>query len=78
MDGQKIWRWQKIAWVGLTVATALLFWHVLINGDQSYLQALSSTVSAAAFGVLTASVVLTGGVWLFFHRRKSRAAVGAP
>jgi hypothetical protein len=77
MDGQKIWRWQKIAWVGLTVATALLFWHVLINGDQSYLQALSSTVSAAAFGILTASVVLSGGVWLFFHRRKSRRAAGA-
>jgi hypothetical protein len=78
MDGQKIWRWRKIAWAGLTVATALLFWHVLINSDQSYLRALSSTVSAAAFALLSASVVLSGGVWLFFHRRKSRTAVGAP
>ncbi len=77
MDGQKIWRWRKLAWAGLTVATALLFWHVLINGDQSYLQALSSTVSAAAFGILSGSVVLTGGVWFFFHRRKSRTAVAA-
>jgi hypothetical protein len=74
MDGQKIWRWQKAAWAGLTVVTALMFWHVLINGDQSYLQALSSTVSAAAFGILTGSVVVSAGVWLYFHRRKSRAA----
>ena len=53
MDGQKIWRWRKVAWAGLTIATALLFWHVLINSDQSYLRALSSTVSAAAFGILS-------------------------
>ena len=76
MHGQKIWRWRRTAWAGLTLATALLFWHVLINGDQSYLQALSSTVSAAAFVILSGSMVASAGVWLYFRRRRARAAAG--
>ena len=72
MDGQKIWRWNKVAWIGLTATTAMLFWHVLINGDQSYLRVLSSTVSAAAFGILIATVAASAGAWLFFHRRHAR------
>ena len=70
MDGEKIWRWNKLVWLGLASISTFLFWHVLLNGNQSYFDALTSPVSRTAFGILTSSLLVSLAVWAIFRFRR--------
>ncbi|MPZ48603.1 MAG: hypothetical protein GEU75_04695 [Dehalococcoidia bacterium] len=73
MDGEKVYRWNKLIWA-LTMGTvALLFWHVLLNSEREYFDALSETTPMVALiigGICLGSTVI---VWLFF-KLKQRSA----
>jgi hypothetical protein len=71
MAGEKVLKWNIAAWAALSGVAAFLFWHALLNGDESYMDALTSTVSIAAISVLVGAVVLTAVTWLYFRMRRS-------
>jgi hypothetical protein len=43
LDGERILRWNKLAWLGLSGLTAFAFWHILLNGQRDYSSAVTST-----------------------------------
>lgn len=77
MDGAKIYRWNRVVWVGLVLVSAFLVWHVLLNTQRSYFESLRP---ASSWSVLAGFVVYTlAGVlfWSYFAvrgRRERRAA----
>jgi hypothetical protein len=77
MEGGRIWAWDKRAWLLLAGISTLLFWHVLINSNQAYFDALGSTVSVAALIALGVCVALSGGAWLYFWLRARRVVQAA-
>jgi hypothetical protein len=68
MDGDKIWRWSKLAWGTVGLFAIALGWHTLVNKDQAYLEILSSTVSLTAFVILMMVSVLSVAFWYYFAR----------
>ena len=72
MDGKKLWDWNKAAWVGMAGVTAFLFWHVLLNTEQSYFSALQKTTPLTAVLLIGICMALTFAVWTFFKLRHAR------
>ena len=70
MAGEKVLRWSLPAWVALAAVLAFLFWHALLNQDESFFDAMTSTVSLAAICVLIGAVALTAVTWLYFRLRR--------
>lgn len=66
MDGNKLFRWNKLAWVGMATVTAFLFWHVFINEGAAADEAVKAGDSAAALVLLAVCLVLTITVYTFF------------
>jgi hypothetical protein len=75
MDGKKLWDWNKAAWVAMTGVTAFLFWHVLLNTEDSYFSALQKTTPLTAILLIGICAALTASVWVFFKLRHARAGV---
>jgi len=72
MDGKKLWDWNKAAWVGMASVTAFLFWHVLLNTEDSYFSALQRTTPLTAILLIGICMALTLAVWTFFKLRHAR------
>jgi hypothetical protein len=72
MDGKKLWDWNKAAWVGMAGVTAFLFWHVLLNTEDSYFSALQETTPLTAILLIGICMALTLAVWTFFKLRHAR------
>ncbi|MEO8458640.1 MAG: FGLLP motif-containing membrane protein [Chloroflexota bacterium] len=74
MHGMKIWRWSKAAWFGLTVASAFLFWEVLLFQDNAGFKSIQNGKSEGALIALGVCVAVTASVWAFFNYRRAQEA----
>jgi len=77
MDGAKIYRWRRSVWVGLTLVSAFLAWHILLNSQRAYFDSLRT---AGSLSVLVAFVVYTAAgvaLWAFFAVRQRRSGPAA-
>ena len=72
MDGQKVWRWNKIVWLLLAGTVTFLFWQVLLNDQFAYYDSIQQTTPAIALIVGCACLALSFGTWLFFKLKKQR------
>jgi hypothetical protein len=73
MDGHKLFRWNKLAWLGMASVTAFLFWHVFINGGAAADEAVQAGDTVAALILLGVCVGLTVLVYSFFWVRRRTA-----
>ena len=75
-DGQKIWKWNPLVWLGIALPATFLFIHVVVNEeDYSALTAgTSATTLLLVSGVL---YVMAAGTWFFFRWKKGRREVQA-
>ena len=73
MDGDKVFKWNKLIWALTMGAAALLFWHVLLNDQREYFGALSETTTMVAIIVGGVCLGLTVVTWLFFKLRPKGA-----
>jgi hypothetical protein len=70
LDGWHIWRWNKLAWLGLFVPTAFLFAQILFNAEQSYFDFISSHRSIGGMIVIAAYLAATWGTWMYLKIRE--------
>ena len=67
MDGYRVWRWNKLAWISLAAVSAFLFWHVLLNVEKESFGAISEGMPAIVIVLMAACFGMTLGVWAFFR-----------
>jgi hypothetical protein len=67
-DGEKVWTWNRYAWLALALPASFLFFHVIVNRNGSWLGSTEATLMTAL--VLLAFAV---GLWLFFRLRRESA-----
>jgi hypothetical protein len=77
MDGATVFEWNKLVWVVLFGGATFLFWHLLLNQDDAYLDALRQTRVAVALGLVLLYGLVTLGTWLFFKAWNRRAEARA-
>ena len=73
MDGATVFEWSKIGWALIFGTATFLFWHLLLNQNDAYLDALRQTRVVAALGLVLLYGMLTLGTWLFFKAWNRRA-----
>jgi hypothetical protein len=66
MDGATVLEWSKVGWALMFGTATFLFWHLLLNQNDAYLDALRQTRVVAALGLVLLYGLLTLGTWLFF------------
>jgi hypothetical protein len=81
--GNKIWKWNRLAWAAMMIAAAFLFWHVLLVQDTAGFKSLKSDATLGGLIALAVCIGLTAGAWGYFRWRRAeeakRAALpGAP
>jgi hypothetical protein len=69
MDGATVFEWSKVVWAGLFGFVTFLFWHLLLNQNDAYLDALRQTRVAVALGLVLLYGAVTIATWLFFRLR---------
>ena len=69
MDGYKLLKWSKIAWVIQAGLAAFLFWHVMINTNRSDFNAVSETAPAVAMIAMVSCFFATLALYLYFRYR---------
>lgn len=74
MDGHKLWSWNKLAWLALAGTTAFLFWHVLLNAEESSWDAIGQSMPAIAIVAMGLCFGLTMLVYLYFRLRPGQGA----
>jgi hypothetical protein len=67
MEGDRIWRWNKKAWLLLAGSTSFLFWYALLNSDKAYLDTLDQGRPAGVLLIGVACVVISLLTWGFFR-----------
>ncbi|MEA2535796.1 MAG: hypothetical protein QOF11_30 [Chloroflexota bacterium] len=82
MDGATVFEWSKIGWALMFGTATFLFWHLLLNQNDAYLDALRQTRVVMALGLVLLYGLVTLGTWLFFkawnHRAEGRVASSEP
>lgn len=74
MDGEKIWNWNKLAWIAIVFPVGFLFFHVVINQDGTLQSAVSEHGVTALIILAAVSWTLTIATWLVFKWRGTSAA----
>ncbi|MGE0686135.1 MAG: FGLLP motif-containing membrane protein, partial [Dehalococcoidia bacterium] len=74
IDGEKIWRWSRPAWLAITFPTAFIFFQVVLKQDGTLSEASGEPGVTALIIFVAASWLFTGAVWLFFKLKQPRAA----
>lgn len=69
MDGAKIAEWNRLLWLLMFGAAGFLFWHVLLNQEGAYVEALQEKSSIAVFGLLSFYSMVTLVTWAYFRGR---------
>ena len=77
MDGATVFEWSKVAWAGVFGVSTFLFWHLLLNQNDAYLDALRQTRVAVAMGLVLLYGAVTVATWLFFKVRTGSSAASA-
>ena len=77
MDGATVFEWNKFVWAALFGLATFLFWHLLLNQNDAYLDALRQTRVAIALGLVLIYGEVTLATWLIFNPRRSpRRVIG--
>lgn len=66
MEGRKLFVWNKLAWLAISLASGFLFWQVLINDDKGSVDALGATSTVVALLLVLACLGATIALWMFF------------
>ena len=76
-DGQKVWKWNKLAWAAVALPATFAFIHVIINEEDAgaLTEGTSTAMLLIVSGVLYA---VAAGTWLFFRRRAKSPEPIAP
>ena len=75
-DGQKIWMWNPLVWLGVALPATFLFIHVVVN-EEDY-SALTEGTSAAMLLIVSGVLYLfAAGTWFYFRWRRGRQQVEA-
>lgn len=78
-DGAQVWRWSKAAWFSIALVVTFLFWHVVLNEEDAYGDALRRTSAAALLLAASVFLTLTFALWSYFlYRARKRAAGTRP
>jgi len=72
LDGLKLWRWSKLAWLSIAVPSAFIFFHVIVNRDGTFASASGERSVQMLIAVCVVFWLFTMAVWLFFHLREQR------
>ncbi|MGE0226974.1 MAG: FGLLP motif-containing membrane protein [Dehalococcoidia bacterium] len=72
MDGQKVWKWSRLAWFSITLPVAFVFLHVLMNPQGDFGSPIEETSLRALFILCIAIWLATAAVWLYFRQRRAR------
>jgi hypothetical protein len=78
MDGEKLLRWNKAVWLAMAGCVTFVFWHVLLNDQRSYFDALKETTPVLALALGGFCLGLTLLTWLVFRLRASSRELRAP
>ncbi|MEP7217046.1 MAG: FGLLP motif-containing membrane protein [Anaerolineaceae bacterium] len=68
-DGGKLFRWHRTVWVAVSLVAVFLFWHVLLNRDRQYFDALRQAKSLSVLALFLAYTGLSFGLWAYFRWR---------
>jgi hypothetical protein len=77
MDGRAVADWSRAAWAVMFGLATFLFWQLLINPDQGYLDALRETKVVVVLALVAFYVVITLGTWSYFRWRAGSSAAEA-
>ncbi len=70
MDGHKLIRWSKPAWLLVSLISGFLFWEVLLNADEDSVDALKHTSTVVALAIIVGCLIFTIVVWAGFRLYK--------
>jgi hypothetical protein len=76
MDGATVARWSRVVWALVFGLSGFLFWHLLLNQNQTYLAAFAATKVVVAFGVVGLFSIATIAIWGYFKYARRQAAAG--
>ena len=74
MHGRAVADWNRAAWAVMFGVATFLFWQLLINPDQGYLDALRQTRVVVVLALVVFYVLITFGTWSYFRWRAQRAS----
>ncbi len=69
MHGARIARWNRALWLLMFGVAGFFLWHVLLNQEGAYLEAIQQERSIAAFVLLSFYAVVTLATWVYFRGR---------
>lgn len=70
LDGLKVWRWNKLAWMSIALPSAFIFFHVIVNRDGTFASATGERSVQMLIAVCAVFWLFTMAMWLFFHLRE--------
>lgn len=68
-DGGKLFRWRPPVWAAVAMLASFLFWHVVINRDRQFFDALRQAESLAVLALFLLYTSLSIGLWAYFRWR---------
>lgn len=69
-DGGKLFRWRPPVWAAVALLASFLFWHVVINRDRQFFDALRQAQSLAVLALFLLYTSLSLGLWAYFRWRR--------
>jgi len=73
-DGGKLFRWRRSVWASVALLAGFLFWHVLLNSDRQFFDALRQAESLAVLALFLLYTGLSFGLWAYFRWRPGSTA----
>jgi sugar lactone lactonase YvrE len=70
IDGEKVWKWSKLAWLAITLPTAFLFFQVVLKQDGTLSTATDRDGITALIILAAFSWTVTGLTWIFFKLKQ--------
>jgi len=71
-DGGKLFRWRPPVWAAVALFASFLFWHVVINRNRQFFDALRQAESLAMLTLFLLYTSLSVGLWAYFRWRPHR------
>lgn len=68
-DGGKLFRWRPPVWAAVSLLASFLFWHVVINRNRQFFDALRQAESLAVLALFLVYTSLSIGLWAYFRWR---------
>ncbi len=66
-DGEKIWQWNKLAWLLVAIPSAFLFFHVMVNTQGSFGDMTTGSRAMTALLISVGILAVAVAVWLYFR-----------